>query len=599
MTDSTEAEPAVTTENETARTDEISPRDRSDSDRIADGESADIDPAVGEDGPVWTEEDDDRTAETLRWLRVKQRARRRRRSRDLAVVLYTVFLAAVGYGSGFTYHFLRQLQIEADYSGAGAGIQRVLPAGCALLTAAVALLAARDALWRGPVVVPGPSVGWLLAQPVRRAAVLRPWLWLSVALAVLSASLVASGAAVVLHVTSLAPICPALLAVLPAAICLPLLTIALATAVERRPRLAGLVRRWTPGVVVLLLLLAGQTVFAARGHRVTALEWCELWSGPWGWAVQPVVHATGGSAPGWPVAAGLLVLAAAAALLGAHRDAAGIPHAQLRRRAATLSSMTSAMWTVELRAAKLAMAEATGGARVRRVRLRPPRSRRLTIVWRDALTLLRSPGRLGAALVRTVGASAAAGAGAQEGGELRIPLLIGALLLGYFAVGALAEPARLETDDPRRSAWSPSRLRILMLQHAIVPAVVGALLAALAAVPYAVAGSPWTMLLMPLCAIPFAAAAVYGACRGPVRVNLLFTGVTTPIGDPGPLLFVAWYASGPLVTLGVLAFVLDGALVHGPSAHATGQALLAVVGLTAGLLAFAVRSADRLVRTSR
>ncbi|NJP81534.1 hypothetical protein HCK01_30265, partial [Streptomyces sp. AA8] len=169
---------------------------------------------IDTDEPTWTEEEDDRTAETLAWLREKRKAHRRQKGRDLAVLLYSVVLIGAGYGSAYAVHFLRRARLGADYGGLGERVQDTLPALFTLLTAALALLAARDALWRGPVVVPAPSVGWLLAQPVRRAAVLRPWFRLSAAVAVVPALLVAVAAAVVLRVIDLAPLVTALLALL-------------------------------------------------------------------------------------------------------------------------------------------------------------------------------------------------------------------------------------------------------------------------------------------------------------------------------------------------------------------------------------------------
>ncbi|WKX68943.1 hypothetical protein [Streptomyces sp. XD-27] len=428
---------------------------------------------------------------------------------------------------------------------------------------------------------------------------LRPWLWLSAGLAVLPALLLTAAAATFLYVTGVATFGMALLALLPAAVCLPPLTVALAMAVERRPGWAGCVRRYTPGAVALLMLLTAQTVLAARGHRSSVLEWCELWSGPWGWAAQPVVHACGGTAPAWPAALALLLAATAAALAQAHRDGARLSNAELRRRASTVSAVTAGLWTMDPRVAKLAVVRAAGGGTaVRGVRLRPPRGRRAAIVWRDALALLRAPGLLGKALAWLICASATAGAAAALGGRARVFLLAVALLLGYAGVAALAETARLETDDVRRSAWSPVRLRHLMLQHAVVPATVGALLAALVAVPYAAAGSLWPLLLMPLCAPPLAAAAVSGACRGPARTDLLFTGVSTPVGDPGPLLYAFWYMAGPLAAVGSLAFVLDDALSHGPAPGTAVRVAAVPLALTAGLLFRAARSADRLVRNA-
>ncbi|RLV08595.1 hypothetical protein CTZ27_07340 [Streptomyces griseocarneus] len=541
-----------------------------------------------DDEPGWTEEDDDRTAETLRWLREKRRDHRRQKGRDIAVVVYTLVLIVAGYGGGYAFHFLRQVRLGADYGGLGADVQRTLPAFFALLTVGLVLAAARDALWRGPVVLPGPSVGWLLAQPVRKGRVLRPWFRLSAGLALVPGLLGAAAGAVVLRVLGLASPGTALLALLPAAVCLPLLATAAGMAVERRPALARTVRRCTPLAVVLLMLLAGQVTAAAYGHRLALLERIELWSGPWGWAAQPVVAATGGSAPGRPFALAALVLLTAAALVLGDRDAARVPIGRLRRRAATAQTVSSVMWTFELRAARLALLDATGDGRVRRVRLRAPRSKHLVVVWRDLLALLRAPGRLAKALMWTVCAGAAAALSTQLDGTRSTLVLAVALVFGYVAVGGLAETARLESDDVRRAAWAPFRFRWLMLQHAVVPAAVGVLLGVLAAVPFALAGSPRVLLLMPVCALPLAAAAVFAACRGPARTSLVFLGVPTPFGDPGVLVFAAWYAAGPMVSVGGLMLALG--------AGSVASVLVVSLLLTVGLLFFAARFADRLVR---
>lgn len=562
-------------------------------------ETAEVWTEEDETGEVWTEEDDDRTAETLAWLKHKRRAHRRERGKDMAVLAYCLLLAGIGYGSSFVVSFLRQLEDGADYGGFGRDLQRGLPALFTTLTVALAVFAARDALWRGPVVVPGPTVGWLLAQPVRRATVLRPWFRLSSGIALFPGLLIGIAAAVVLKVSGLASIGAALLAVLPAALCLPLLAVALGMAVERRPHLIRRVQRLTAPAVLLLAALTAQTVLAANGHRLRVLEWIELWSGPWGWAAQPVVRATDGSAPGWPAAVALLVAATAAAFVQAYRDAALVPTAQLRDRAATATTVSSVAWSMELRAAKLAITQAGGGTPARSVRLRPPSGRTgkyLVVVWRDLLTLLRTPGRLGKAAVWTACGAATAGLGADLGGERRVVGLVLGLLFGYFAVGVLAEPARLETDDLRRSAWSPFRFRTLMVHHGIVPAVLGAGLGLLAAIPFAVAGSAWALLLMPVCALPFTAAALFGACRGPARTQLLFLGGGSPMGGPGPFLFIAWYAAGPLLSVTGLSLAIDPALTHGVTASASAQSTMVAALLTVLLLIMTTYSADRLIR---
>jgi hypothetical protein len=127
-----------------------------------------------------------------------------------------------------------------------------------------------------------------------------------------------------------------------------------------------------------------------------------------------------------------------------------------------------------------------------------------------------------------------------------------------------------------------------MLQHGIVPAAGGVVLGLLAAVPFALHGSPVVLLTMPLCALPFTAAALYGACRGPARTQLMFLGGGSPVGSPGPLIFLAWYAAGPLAAVTVLSLALSLAT----PATTTALALL----LAAALLTVTANAADKLIR---
>lgn len=557
-----------------------------------DGPGAGPQDEAGEPGDApWSEDEDDRTTEVLAWLRRRRQARRRAKGRETAVAAYTVLIALAGYGSSFVVSFLRGLDDGGAHGALARELRAATPALAAFGAVALGVLAARDALWRGPVVVPGPTAGWLLAQPVRRERVLRPWFWLTAGLAPLAGLLAGLCCAAVLDVTGLAPLGTALVAALPGAVCLPLLAVGLGTAVERRPAWARAVRRWTAPAVLLLGALAGQAALAAKGHRSPAVEQAELWSGPWGWAGQPVVDAVGGRAPGWPAAVVLLAAATAAALLAAHRDAGRVPTARLRERAATAAAVSAVAWSLELRAAKLAIMAADGaGPAVRTLRLRPPRGRlgrHLLVPWRDLLTLLRTPGRLGKAAVWTAVGALAAGAGAELGGERRWVGLVLGLLAGYHAVGTLAEPARLETDDVRRAAWAPYRFRRVMLLHGVVPAVLGAGLGLLAAVPYAAAGHASALVVLPACAPVLAAGSLVSAARGPARTQLLFLGLATPAGDPGPLIYLAWYAAGPLLAVGGLTLGLAG-----PPARTVALAL----SLTLVLALIAGRAADRLFR---
>ena len=171
-----------------------------------------------------------------------------------------------------------------------------------------------------------------------------------------------------------------------------------------------------------------------------------------------------------------------------------------------------------------------------------------------------------------------------------------ALTLGYLAVGRLTESARLEADDLRRSSWSPFRFATVMLHHAIVPAALGAVLACLAAVPFALNGGIWALVLMPVCALPFAAASVLAAVRGPVRSELLFIGIPTPFGDLSFFVFLFWYASPLLISVTALSFALEAVLAHGAGIDALACMVLVALALTAVLLLGASHLAKKLRR---
>lgn len=560
------------------------------SDTASDGEE----PLAG-----WSDEDD-RTTETLRWLRARRQGHRRQKSRDIGLLVYGVLVALVGYGSGYVFHFVRQLRLGADYSDVGDALLRGLPAGCVALTLALALLAARDALWRGPLMPPGPYASWVLTQPVRRAQVLRPWFWLTAGLVVLPALLGGVVAALTLRITGLASFGAAVAGCLPAVLCLPLLAVAFGMTVEARPRLTAWVRRCTPPAALLIGLLVAQFVGALVDTRFPVLERVELWSGPWGWAAQPALAVAGGSVPGWPAAVLLLVALTAGGMVAAHRDVVRVSNSRLRARGATTAAVGSVLWTVELRAAKLAISEASGATATRR-RVRPPKpptrgGRQLVVVWRDVAALLRMPALVPTSLLWACGAVGVLWLGDALGGDARTGGLICALIAGYRAVGTLAEPARMETDDLRRSSWSPFRFSSLMLRHAALPILLGTLLGLLAAVPFALAGAGWTLLVMPLCAVPFAAAAVFGACRGAARTTLLVTGMNTPFGDPGPVLFLAWYLVAPVASIVGLTLVLHPAMAGGLTADALPRVVVTCAVLTGGLLFLAGRCAGRLRR---
>lgn len=377
---------ATGAEDATDDTDGHASDDRTDDDRSADDDLSDD----GRSADDWSA-DDDWTDETLALLRTMRAPHRRNRAKQVGFAVYCTLLILVIWGGVPSLGLFLQASMGADYTGHGGDLLAAMPSGIAALGLATTLLVVRDGLWRGPVVPPRAATDWLLAHPVRARPVLRPWFWLSCALGVFPGVVTAVGAMVAMGLTLRVGLPAALGWCLAGGVCLPLLATCAALVVERSDRAARWVRRFTPYTTVLILLLAAQSALAVAGHRVGLLERVELWSGPWGWAGIAALSPTRAAVPGGWVAAALLILPTAAALVLADRASATVPLARLRERARTAAGVMAALKTVELRSARLAVNNASGSTRQRRLRLPAPRRSWLVVPWRDTLSLLRSP----------------------------------------------------------------------------------------------------------------------------------------------------------------------------------------------------------------
>jgi hypothetical protein len=500
------------------------------------------------------EETGDWTDETLDLLRALRAPHRRSRAGQIGYAVYAFVLFVASWGGLFSLGLFANASMGANYTTDGPDLLAALPAGVVALSLGLMLVVARDALWRGPVVAPRATVDWLLAQPVRSGPVLRPWFWISCAIAVVPGLLASAAAAVALGLMERVPFASALGWALVGGVCVPLLATAAAVLVERSTTAARWVRRITPVVALLVLLLAVQSVLAAMGHRDTLLQRIEMWSGPWGWPALAGLSPTRAAQPdGW-VAAVLLGLLTLLALAWANRAAAAIPLGSLRLRARAAAGVAAALRTAELRSARLVLAQADQKGRKVRLRIPPPQRAALIVPWRDLTALLRAPSRFGRAVLFTVPALLLATPAADARGADRVLLTALAVALGYLGVAQLAEPARVEADDPRRAGWSPYPYAKLMLRHAVVPAVCSVLLMAVGAGVAAALGASAAVWLAPVAALPLTAAALVNAARGPARQELMYT----PRGasSMGPFLFLGWYAAGPLTTVPALAFAL-------------------------------------------
>ncbi|MFJ4685229.1 hypothetical protein [Streptomyces sp. NPDC088789] len=494
----------------------------------------------------------DRTPATRAWLRARRGAGRVRR---FAYIAYVLVVLLLGWYGLFAIGLSRELGHDRPLERYADAVARLLPTGLVLAALTGFFVTLRDALWRGPVTPPRADVDWLLALPVRRGPVLLPWFALSAGIWTVGALLIAFVGALLVAAAGLGGVGVLTLACLAAALCLAPLAVVGAAVVERSPEAAGRLHRGTPLLLLVLLLVAVQTVAAARGHRLRALETVELWSGPWGWAAQPVLAASGGSAPLWPLALALLVAVTGGALAYAGRVVAGTPAAALRARARASGEVLAGLLAVDLRAARLAM---TGGVEVRRrgrvarwaARLSPPRSPALLVAWRDLVALLMAPRRPGLALLMGVLSGAAAAIAAAAEGQGVFMAAAVAALLGHAAASYLLEPARLDADDVGRTAWSPRPYERLALEHAAVPTAVlalgGSLLAAVV--------RPEAIALVLAAAPVLVAAGLLSAYRSPVPAWILFSGPL--LADTGPFLAVFWYAIGPLVGVSGLTLLL-------------------------------------------
>jgi hypothetical protein len=483
---------------------------------------------------------------------VRHRRRRVRRGR-LAYPVYVAILAAAVYGGPVIARAARSVQDDVVATATTAQLRAAMPASLSALTLLVLVAMARQATWRGPVVVSSADADWMLPLPISRATLLRPRLRSSLVTGAVVAALAGSTGALVLHGYGYAGIGRLWLATLAAAVLVAVTGQGVGALIERSPRSSALTLRWSPWLVAVAVAVFGLGLAQADGRHLGRLDAIVLWSGPWGWSSQLLVGAGGDGAAGWPIALVLLAATSAAAAGYGYAAVPEIPARGLRQRAATASSVGAAVFLGEFRDAHLAIRETSRGAGRRRS-LRLPTHRGLAVAWRDLTALARSWGSLVWAGASLGVAAVALRVAVQQhsGGRTLVPVTF-AVLTGYVAALQLVEPARLDADDPRRTRWSPYPAAALARRHAVVPStllmVVGVIAAAV--------GSPWlgarhavlagtaAITLPPL----LVAAALVSSYRGRAPMHLMFSGADMGFGGTGPVLVLAWYLYGPIVAL--------------------------------------------------
>jgi hypothetical protein len=472
---------------------------------------------------------------------------RRRRVRPTAFQLYTVVI--VGAIAGALGHGLIGTLL-------GGGLSRN---GLALFGPATLLLvllaAARFGSWQGPVSFSAADVSLLLTAPIASEELVRPKL--DHALLAGAAIGAAIGAGVILVIAG----GPAglgftrAIAGVAGFCALSLLATAVSWLVQSSRSVTQLLRHASPVVagVALGVVLLEATV----GHSVG------IWSGPWGWALAPVV----GQAA-WPLATSVLALTAVSAALYARRRAGAASVESFLNRAGTRSALTAGVYTLDYRGAALTYRAAqpqTGGRQMAirgRGQLVVPRPRRasLAILWRDTVAMTRNPSRFAWAAALAAGATLEA---LTHPGRL-LPAALAAAGI-YFAASLLIEPLRVDVDYPDRSAvllaWDFERL---LRAHLVLPLItlVGTIAATIVvAVATGLAG-PTLLLLLPTLLCPLVGGAVFASARaarggGRVDQGLLGRLMTTDPGNPGSIvIFALLLAPWLIATVAILGGVI-------------------------------------------
>ncbi|MFF9148248.1 hypothetical protein ACF1BN_25690 [Streptomyces sp. NPDC014861] len=528
------------------------------------------------------------TRAVLARLRTARTEARDERRRSIAYTLYcTVLLAGI---------WVVPLLAGAARAGAdgrlrGEAAERLLASLPTLLPALLAtavLLPAARALWQGPVRLEPAALSWLVPQPVLRRALLLPRFGAASATTTGIGAAVGATAGFLLHALGAGSWWAVTAAGATTGAAAGFAGTALGALVQRHggtgQRREPWIRRTAWALVSVLWLLAAASL--AGGGRFA--EPVVPWSGPWGWAALPLLAVADGApaAAGWTGAV-LSVLALALAGRAGADAAVRVPARVLRAQAGTALRVRASLYSLDLRQARAAV-RATRSRRVRPA-ARPPYPRRgwLLVPWRDATALLRAPARPVGAVAWT---AATVGLLCLEDAPTAVYLL--ALPAGYLAAAQLAEAARLETDDTRRSAPLPWSARSLALRHGWVPAAGLLVLFALGAtVAVALGPAPERLWVLPALVPALVGAALVSAYRGVVPVHLMI-GSMTPLGDTGPLAALLWQARGPLVALGCLA-VVDGP-ARGAAPDAPGLLWPLLVG--AGMLWWAGATARGTMR---
>ena len=375
--------------------------------------------------------------------------------------------------------------------------------------------------------------------------------------------------------------------------------VAFAWLVSSRAGVERALRVWSWPVAALAGALA---IGAASGGRVGRAV--ALWSGPWGWAVQPGAG-LGAGHRGWIGGVGAVAVFAALSVAVAWRRRGDGATERFAQRAEGRAHLQASMMALDARTSRRSLAEvASGGAagaalagsgarRLSGLAVRRPRSRRgaeLAVLWRGVVSAAGRPQRVGLAC------GLAAGGAALVLIDVKRPVgvIVGALLI-YGAAAWLLEPMRIELDVPSRtSVFLGARPGRVLLAHTVFPSfVIGGSLA-VCAVALALAGQlgggdlTAAIVLVVTAPAVTCCAAMSARRGGRLPEDVLIAAVTS---DPsgGGVVLTAWLALWPAVAAAIV-FVPVRA-IHMRSA-ALGVLVSAAFGVAAAVVAGIAVSRD-------
>ena len=447
------------------------------------------------------------------------------------------------------------------------------------------LVTAHWGAYHGPVVFSVADVGHLLGAPLPRRGLAARRLVLALAGGA-AAGTVAGGVTVIGLAGEGRSVGTGQAAGLTAGLAeLGVLAVAAAWAVERSPWWERTVRRATWPTALIAAALAAASDAGQAGRSII------LWSGPWGWAVQP---ATGAGLVEWLAALSVLTLTTAAAAALALRECGHCPTERHLRRAEGRASATASLASFDARTARQAL-QAVGARPSERPAaglgwLRAMIAARganattgtLAIVWRDTVSAVRTPGRVAEA-------AALSGAGAVLCllNAERPVAVAAATMLVYLGASRMLWPLRAELDIRGRArVLLRPRLGRVLLAHSLLPVIVTTAAAVIAvtgcailgALPVHGAGAVLAAVTVP--AVLTWCAAMSARRGGRLPHTVLVTAVAV---DPsgGGIAILSWLTYWPTVAvlLGGVPIILISTSGAGAAPIAVAWTLIATAAL--------------------